>query len=180
MWGFVLHYVNVPSVEKILKNLDVSRTSRTDQISMNFFKYGAPKIVLDLANIINMSIKLDTFSSQCKITKIKLVLKKGIKTEIKNYRPISLLSLISKVIEKSINNQTQGYLQRLELLYSYQSDFRANDSADTFLSQLTDLTLNGVENGKHMGMILIDFQKTFHTLDHKTFIIQNEVSRFFR
>ena len=86
---------------------------------MNFFKYGAPKIVLDLANIINMSIKLDTFSSQCKITKIKLVLKKGIKTEIKNYRPISLLPLISKVIEKSINNQTQGYLQRLELLYSY-------------------------------------------------------------
>ena len=108
------------------------------------------------------------------------MLKKGIKTEIKNYRPISLLPLISKVIEKSINNQTQGYLQRLELLYSYQSDFRANDSADTFLSQLTDLTLNDAENGKHMGMILIDFQKTFHTLDHKIFIIQNEASRFFR
>ena len=90
--------------------------------------------------------------------------KKGIKTEAKNYRPISLLPLISKVIEKSIHDQIQDYLQRNELLYNYQSRKIIPDSC---LSQLTDMILNGVENGKHTGMILIDLQKAFATLDHK-------------
>ena len=93
--------------------------------------------------------------------------KKGITTEAKNYRPISLLPLISKMIEKPIHDQTQNYLQRNELLYSYQSGFRANHSTDTCLSQLTDMILNGTENGKHTGMILIDLKKAFDTLDHK-------------
>ena len=78
--------------------------------------------------------------------------KKGIKTEAKNYIPISLLPLISKVIEKSTHNQLQDYLQRNELLYSYQSCFRAKHSTDTYLSQLTDMILNDAENGKHTSM----------------------------
>ena len=97
---FALHNVDITSVEKILKNLDVAKASRTDQIF-------APVIAIHLANIINLSIKLDTFPSQCKIAKIKPLFKKGIKTEAKNYRPISMLPLISKVIEKSIHDQTQ-------------------------------------------------------------------------
>ena len=68
-----------------------------------------------------------------KIAKVKPLFKKSI--EAKNYRPISLLPLISKVIEKSIHDQTQDYLQRSELLYSYQSGFRANHSKETCLSQ---------------------------------------------
>ena len=93
--------------------------------------------------------------------------KKGIKTKAKNYRPISLLLLILKVIEKSIHQQTQDYLQGNELLYSYQSGFRANRSTDTCLSQLTGIILNGAENGKHASMILIDLQRAFYFLDHK-------------
>ena len=68
---FVLHNVDITSVEKILKNLDVPRTSGIDQISARFLKNGAPVIAIHLANIINLSIKLDTFPSQCKIAKIK-------------------------------------------------------------------------------------------------------------
>ena len=59
-----------------------------------------------------MLIKLDTFPLKCKIAKINPLLKKGIKTEAKSYRPISLLPLISKVTEKSIHDQTRDYLQR--------------------------------------------------------------------
>ena len=52
------------------------------------------------------------------------------------------------------------------MLYIYQSGFRANHSTDTCLSQLTDMILNGADNGKHTSMILIDLQKAFDTLDH--------------
>ena len=53
------------------------------------------------------------------------------------------------------------------MLYSYQSGFRANHSTDTCLSQLTDLILNGGENGKHTSVILIDLRKNFDTSDRK-------------
>ena len=134
-----------------------------DQISARFVKDGAPVITIHLANIINLSIKLDTFPWQCKIAKIKPLFKKGIKIEAKNYRPISLLPSISKVIEKSIHDHTQDYLQRNELLCSYQSGFRANHSTDKIISHLTDMILNSAENGKHAAMILIDLQKAFDT-----------------
>ena len=97
--------------------------------------------------------------------------KKGIKTKAKNYRPISLLLLILKVIEKSIHQQTQDYLQGNELLYSYQSGFRANRSTDTCLS-------HGAENGKHASMILIDLQRAFYFLDHKILLNKMKCKAF--
>ena len=83
-------------------NSDVAKISGIDQISAKFHKDGTPVIAVHLANIINVSIKLDTFSSKCKTAKIKPMFKKGIKTEAKYYRPISLLLVISKLIEKWI------------------------------------------------------------------------------
>ena len=70
------------------------------------------------------------------------------------------------MIQKPIHNQTQNYLQRNGLLYIYQSGFRANHSTDTCLPHLTDMILNGADNGKHTGIILIDLQKAFDTIDH--------------
>ena len=71
-------------------------------------------VATHLTNIINLSIKLDPFPSQCKIGKTKPLFKKI----IKKYRPVSLLLLISKVAEKFIHDQTQDYLQRNKLLYN--------------------------------------------------------------
>ena len=105
--------------------------------------------------------------------------KKGIKTEAKNDRHISLLPLISKVTEKSFHYQIQDYLQKNELVYIYHSGFRANHSRDKSLFRLTDMFLNGAEN-KNTEMILIDLQKAFDILDHNFFFGQNEVHRFFR
>ena len=110
MSDFVLHKVGITSVEKILKNLDVAKASRIDQISARCLKDGVPAIAIHLANIIKLSIKLNTFSSQWKIAKIKALFKNGITTEVRNYRPISLLPLVSNVIEKSFHDQTQDYL----------------------------------------------------------------------
>ena len=104
-----------------------------------------------------------------KFTKTKSLFKKRIKTKAKNYRPISLFPLISKVIKKSIHDQTQGYLQRNGLLYIYQSDFRANHFTNTCLFRLTDMIINGAENRKLTGMILNDLQKAFDTLFMKFF-----------
>ena len=84
-------------------------------ISTNFIKDYTPVIAIHLANIISLSIKLDTLPSKCKIAKTYSLLKKRIQIEAKKYRPISLLPLISKTIEKSILDQIHDYLQRNKL-----------------------------------------------------------------
>ena len=95
-----------------------------EQISTKFLKDVAPVIAIHLSNISSLSIKLDTSPSQCKIANIKPLFKKGIQTEVKNYKPIYLFPLISKVIEKINHDQTQDCFQRKELLYSYKSDMK--------------------------------------------------------
>ena len=107
---FALHNVEITSVEKILKNLNVVKATRIDQISSKFIKGDVPVTAIHLFNIINLSIKLDNFPSKWKIAKMRLLFKKGIKTEAEKYRPICLLPLTSKVIEKKIHDKTQDYL----------------------------------------------------------------------
>ena len=96
--------------------------------------------------------------------------KKGSTTEPKNYRPISLLPLISKLIKKIIHEQTQKYLSGHNISYKYQSGFRTNHSTETCLSYLNNKILQGFDQGKITGMILIDIQKAFDTIDHKVLL----------
>ena len=76
MLDFVLRNVDVTAVDIILKNIGVAKASGIDQISAKFLKDGALVTAIHLANIINLSIKLDTFPSKCEIPKIKPLFKK--------------------------------------------------------------------------------------------------------
>ena len=113
----------------------------------------------------NLSISLSSFPDDCKIDKLKPLYKKEAKTKPKNYRPISLLPLISKLIEKVIHSQTQNFLDTNMILYSYQSGFRKHYSTDICLSYLTDKVRTGFEKGLLTGMVLIDIQRAFDTID---------------
>ena len=94
--GLVLYNVEVTTVDKILKNTDAVKPSGIDLISTKFLKDCASVIAIHLANIINLSIKLETISLKCKSN----LFSKRESTGAENYRPISLLQLILKVIEK--------------------------------------------------------------------------------
>ena len=77
--------------------------------------------------------------------------------------------------EKSIHNQIQIYVEINKSLYMYQSGLRANHFTDTFLCPVTIIILVGAENGEHTGLVLINRQKVFDTLDYKV-----DVYRFFK
>ena len=107
-------------VKKILLSLDTSKAAGIDQIPVKFLRDGAEVLALPLGNIINLSMKLSTFPEECKIAKLKPVFKKGARTDLKNYRPISLLPIVSKIIEKSIHFQTEDFRNKKKLIYMYQ------------------------------------------------------------
>ena len=77
---------------------------------------------------------LGSFPDACKIAKIKLLFNKSSKTDPSNYRPISLLPLLSKVFERIVLDQTNEFLSLNKVLHGYQSSFRKNHSTDTCLS----------------------------------------------
>ena len=85
-------------------------------------------------------------SAAFKLAKVKPIFKKGRKTIVSNYRPISLLPILSKVIEKVDHKQTIKFVNDNNTFYKYQSGFRNNHSADLFLSFLIDKILKGFDN----------------------------------
>ena len=144
---------------KLLEDVKISKSAGIDNLAGKFLKEGASVLASPITDLCNLSISLSSFPDDCKIAKLKPLYKKEAKTKPKNYRPISLLPLISKVIEKVIHNQTQNFLDKNRILYSYQSGFRKHYSTDTCLSYLTNKVQTGFEEGLQTGMVLIDLQK---------------------
>ena len=164
--SFNLATVSENTILTILKNTKVSKAPGLDNPSGRFLRDGAKVLAKPIPDICNLSITSGKFPDSCKLAKLKPVYKKGSLTEASNYRPMSLLPLISKVIEKVIHDQTSAFLNSRNLLYNYQSGFRKKHSTDFCLSFLNDKILKGFDQGLITGMILIDLQKAFDTIDH--------------
>ena len=167
---FNISQLETHNVLEILQSLDSEKAAGIDDIPCKFLKDGANILAKHICQICNLSIKLSLFPHQCKIAKIKPLFKKGSKTDPKNYRPISLLPLISKIIERVIFDQTQEFLQKQNLFCRYQSGFRKNYSTDLCLSYLCDKVKKGFDSKLFTRMILIDLQKAFDTSNHEILI----------
>ena len=128
-------------IEKILRNTNVRKAVGIDDLSGRFLKDGSRVLSKPISELCNLSFKLGSFPDPCKISKLKPLFEKGSKTNSSNYRPISLLPLISKIIEKFIHEQASSFLSNNELLYNYQSGFRKNDSTDSYFTFLQDKIL---------------------------------------
>jgi hypothetical protein len=93
------------------------------------------------------------FPEQLKYSIIKLLYKKGDKTEPSNYRPISMLTLFSKVLEKALYNRLTKYLNNNNILNSQQFEFRKNLATEDAIFRLTHEILNGLNSKIMVGSI---------------------------
>ena len=143
-------------VLKLNEEINPADAAGIDKIGSRFLKDGATALASPIKNLCNLSRKLSKFPDECKITLLKPLFKEGSTLEAKNYRPLSLLPLISKIFEKVVRNQTQTYLNQNIILYKFQSGFRQNYSTDSALSYLTNKIQCGFDKGLFTGIILID------------------------
>ena len=134
-------------VLELLEEVNLSKSAGLDNLAGKFLKEGVHALALHITDFCNLSVSLSSFPDDCKIAKLKPLYKKETKTKPKNYRPIPLLPLISKVIEKVIHNQTQNFLDTNMILYSYQSGFCKQYSTDTHLSLKTDKVQTSFQKG---------------------------------
>ena len=127
---------------------------------------GAESILIPVTHIINTSIITDSVPSLFKDARVVPVFKKGSRLDPGNYRPVSILSVLSKILERAVHTQLDEYLNKRGLLFDNQSGFRGGFSTDSCLIGLTDHVRGEMAKGNMVGMVLIDLQKAFDTVDH--------------
>ena len=155
--------VSEKTISDFLEELKTNRATGIENLLGRFLKEGSKVLATPIAKVCHLSIKLSAVPDECKIAKLKPLYKKSKNTDPKNYRPISLLPVISKILEKVTHDQTMDFVTKRYVLYKFQSGFRKFHSTDSCLSYFQDKVSRGFDSGLLTGMMLIDLQN----IDHK-------------
>ncbi len=151
----------------VIKQLRNTSSCGSDGIPLRFLKESLPVIIPYLTCILNTSIVTGCFPSLWKHAIVVPIYKTGDVNEPKNYRPISLLPIISKILEKVIARQLTLYLEENHLLSSTQHGFRASLSTDSALLKLSDKLYENSDTKQLSLITLCDLSKAFDSINHK-------------
>ena len=149
---------------KAIDELENKSSSGHDGISNKLLKVIKFNISKSLTIIINQMLTTGIFPDAFKVSKIIPIFKKGDSSLLVNYRPISLLSTISKVFERVIHDQMYEYFNNFNLLAEQQYGFRKKRSTEYAAIKLIDHVSKEMESGKTPGNVYIDLSKAFDTL----------------
>ena len=173
-------YNHITSVTPILQNISVDTTFlRTQLTTIKPDKATGPDKVrpkdLNIAGesmkeginiILQRSITERKYPSKWKTAKMKVAYKKGETTDPSNYRPLSMLSVPSKIFEGQICKHIDNHMEEHELQTDRQWGYRKNRSTETLLLLLTETWKQALDLGKVVGVLFVDFHKAFDTVDH--------------
>ena len=123
-----------------------------------------------LFHVFKVSIEQGIFPDSLKIAKVTPIFKSGDKDNVSNYRPISILPVFSKVLERIMYNKVYNHLDSKGLLYEKQFGFQRNISTEHAILQLTRDITDSFEKRECTLGVFIDLSKAFDTADHQILI----------
>ncbi|HBK70682.1 MAG TPA: hypothetical protein DDZ39_03320, partial [Flavobacteriaceae bacterium] len=170
-------FVNVTyeNIKKIIVD-NKCTTCRNDPIPSILYKNSELLDILIpfVSKIVNESLSTGSFpeSEKCAIVRPLLKNKSGDTNDLSNYRPISNLSFLSKIIEKVIAVQLTKYLEENNILTDFQSAYRDNFSTETAVLKINNDIICGISKGKCVLSILLDLSAAFDTVNH-TFLLND-------
>ncbi len=128
---------------------------------------GLDKITNDsLLHIFNLILDTGIFPEDLKLTRVTPIHKEGDKSKCGNYRPISVIPALAKILEKLICEQINSYIHNNNIICEQQSGFRPGHSTETALLNCTNQWLLNMDKGLINGVLFLDFKKVFDTVDH--------------
>ena len=165
--GFEFKEVDQKCVERLIDRMKAKVATGYDGIPSRIIKDLKQEASVDLAKLVNLSYRTSVFPDRLKHALIKAIYKnKGNQNEPEYYRPISILSVISKVFERSATDQVVEYLETTSKFFKNQHAYRRRHSTTTCLVEVTDYIHAKMDSGQMVGLISTDLSKAFDTLSH--------------
>ena len=154
-------------IVKSVNNLKGSLSRTPDNIPAYFFKEIASSILPILAHLFNLLLSTGSIPSQWKKAIITPIYKKGSHDSLSNYKPISLTSVMCRILENIIANKVMDYLLTSNILSEYQFGFIPNRSTCSQLLKTLNHWFTNLDQGINVDIVYTDISKAFDTVSHK-------------
>ena len=165
--SFMIKPTSPTEIEDIISSFDTSKKAGPNSLPQEVIKPIKKSIAIPLANMFNMSFSEGKYPNFLKISSVIPVYKKDSKLIVSNYRPISLLSNINKILEKLMFNRLYSFLENNKCTYDLQFGFRQKHSTNHALLSMTQEIKETIDKGNVAVGVFVDFQKAFDTVNHK-------------
>jgi hypothetical protein len=164
---FVLQPINRRGIIRIIKSLKSSRATGWDGLSNDLLKLIGELVAEPLVFMINLSFRTGIFPFKMKHALVKPVFKKGDRDDVNNYRPITLLPVISKIVEKVVESQFKEFIERKDILFRNQFGFRKGYSTNNAVFRLCEEILRALDQSHHSIAVFCDLSRAFECVDHE-------------
>ena len=164
-------------VRKLLRNLNIHKATGLDDISRRFLKEMVEPFTPILTLIFSASLKQGTTTDDWNVANVSPIFKKGDKSQPANYRPVSLTSVCSKVLDDIIHSHLMNFFEDNQILCDQQHGFRKHRSCESQLLTTVQDLASGIDNSQQVDAILLDFSKAFYKVPHRRILIKLEHDR---
>ena len=157
-----------------INRIPIKKATGPDDVSIKLLKHAcnAPNVIKSLTHILNLSLDQGEFLEDWKTARVQPIHKAGSKLSVENYRPVSLLSIPSKLLEKAVSISFQDYLIENNVLSERQFGFRPNHSCETASICMVDQWSQNVDHGYVNGVAFIDMRKAFDAVNHTILLLK--------
>jgi hypothetical protein len=150
----------------VFKSISALKAAGLDNIPLKLVKDAAEELATPLTTLVNRSLTCGLFPTAEKAAKISPINKSEDKTALDNYRPISVMPVFSKVLERVVYNRLSYYLEENNLLNDYQYGFSQKRSTKHAVTILMDDIRTSMDNQQLTGAVFLDLRKAFNTVNH--------------
>ena len=164
--GFTFTHISELLVLSYLSSLDIRKSTDPDDLSAHFLKEVGTVIVGPLTQLYNDSLAEGIIPSAWKQSHISPVHKGGAVEDPSNYRPIAVVPVVAKVLEKIVACQFSTYLEEHKLLHPHQGAYRCGKSTSDILLLAVDHIVQSFDAGRAICVSFLDLWKAFDSLDH--------------
>lgn len=168
--SFYLFPTTTQEIECIILSFNTGKASGPYSIPTTLLKLLRSVISYPLEILFNFSFTTGTVPEQFKVARVIPVFKKGPQKSLSNYRPISLLSIFNKILEKLMHKRLTNYTEKLAIMYDGQFGFRAKHSTIHALLLLNDRIQKSIDDKNYSCGIFIDLSKAFDTINHNVLL----------
>ena len=169
--SILFHCCSEAEINEIIMEFEIGKAS---DININILKKSSVYLAEHLSGFYNHCLEVGIFPDMLKNGVITPVFKKGDSRYLDNYRPVSMLPIFGKILEKIIYNRLYSFLTSMNVIYDKQFGFRKKHSTSHAINYSVNNILDEIESKNHVIGVFIDLSKAFDTIDHKKLLFKLE------